>query len=359
MQISINLLKLLYRTISSTFRALISKVIRNIFSHLKPKIIIAYDNKSVRDGFGAQLHRILSLCAVAKLMRFRMAQPEISELTLHPLDPFNDLEQLRKYLRELNDSLFESECFFDLRNVSGQTKALKFDSIKLRHLLFSGTLSLVIRKTVILKSCEAHSVSDLNPNDYKDLISEYFKLFLQEIDRIQTRREIVMHYRQGPGDFAIYPGQKISRQMPIEYFLEQLESISKTFDISNYRLILFTDAPRETLYFTPPNEQLTLWHNTPGFNGKQVVYGGSNLEALVEPVARKLRLDFVIDRNSDPFQILLQMARATVLITSRSSLSYVGGLFNNLGQVYLAPDFWHPKLDSWIVPSKIGSSKMP
>jgi hypothetical protein len=46
--------------------------------------------------------------------------------------------------------------------------------------------------------------------------------------------------------------------------------------------------------------------------------------------------------------MIVDMSKANILITSRSSLSYVGGLFNRDGLVFYPHRFWHTKLKGWI-----------
>jgi hypothetical protein len=43
------------------------------------------------------------------------------------------------------------------------------------------------------------------------------------------------------------------------------------------------------------------------------------------------------------------MSEADILITSRSSYSYVGGLLNLKGKIIIPSGFWHSKLNSWVL----------
>jgi hypothetical protein len=59
--------------------------------------------------------------------------------------------------------------------------------------------------------------------------------------------------------------------------------------------------------------------------------------------------NLVVHHGGDPLQGLIAMSEADILIISRSSYSYVGGLLNLSGKVIIPPGFWHTKLNSWVV----------
>ena len=66
-------------------------VIKLIAVRIKAKVVVKYDAKQVKDGFGAQLHRIVSLLHVAHQLKFEVIKPEILEVAIHPLDPIKTL----------------------------------------------------------------------------------------------------------------------------------------------------------------------------------------------------------------------------------------------------------------------------
>ena len=323
-------------------------VTKFLFFLIRPRLIISYNDSEVRDGFGAQFHRVLSLSYVAHFLNLKMIRPNISNLTLHPLDPFRDMNQLMDFMLQTNQVIFSSRSFLELKNIPPKLKVVRKDSLKIKSCFWLGLTSFFRRNTVLITSCEAHSISDLHPDFYYSSINFYFNELVASLHEVGNSQEIIIHYRQGPGNFVIYPGQTISRQLPINLFLNQLEIISKHTDISKFTLRVFTDAPYSDYQFTPPTTQMRLWENTPGFDGYRVTYVGNKLEELIAPYANKLGLKYIIDRDTDPFQMILQMARSPILLLSRSSLSYVAGLFNFGCYIYYAPSFWHSKPSNWL-----------
>lgn len=342
-------LAIIYRAFSSTIRKFALGGLKVLFSIASPRLFLLYDNEKTKDGFGAQLHRILSLIHTAHYMHLRIVRPQISDLAIHPLDPFYSSRELHRFLDNANDFLFASPLFLDKSELISDISNFKVGSIKIYTLVKLALKSLVKRKAILLSASEAHSICDLNPNFYQDCIASFFENVINEINCSRNFDEIVIHYRQGPGNFAVYPGQRISRQMSINYFLIQLTTLAGTLDVSKMKLKVYTDAPRNNLVFQPPPDQLLLWEGTPGFERGKVTYVGNDLESVIEPIALQLGLSFTIERNADPLQMVIQMARSSILITSRSSLSYVGGLFNTQGRVFAAPKFWHQNPDSWII----------
>ena len=158
-----------------------------------------------------------------------------------------------------------------------------------------------------------------------------------------------MHYRQGAGNFAIYPGQRIPRQIHLDYFLGVISEILSAKESKIKKLRVFTDSPREDKEFSPLKEQLDLWVGTPGFHGQNVTYKGLDIENYFNLISKRYGVEVMIERNLDPLEMIIEMANASVLIISRSSLSYIAGLFNSKGSVYFAPGFWHAKPRQWLI----------
>jgi hypothetical protein len=158
---------------------------------------------------------------------------------------------------------------------------------------------------------------------------------------------VVLHIRQGHGNFAIYPGQTIPRELPLSYFDALLDSILQLCGKSAYSLLIFTDAPKQNVSFIPPIEQESLWHGMPGYDGKNLVHRGKDLEGYFENKYSDSFTSIIVDRESNPLIMLERMTRACYLGVSRSSLSYISGILNSNGMVFYPPQFWHPRPKEW------------
>ena len=343
---------LLKRTLKNLYFAHKNIIIRLaiLFAKIiRPNLVINYDANKVRDGAGAQLHRILSLSLVSFLFNLRMIQPRIEDITIHPLDPIQDSSSLEGYLSDWNNRLFSSRRFIQQPRETLSHKALYIDSLNLRSLIVLSIKSKFSKQSIILHAKESHSISDYCVDYYRAAIHFYFKEFLTFLNSRHNSSELIVHYRQGSGGFAIHPGQKIPRQMSIESVINVIENISSKSMARIVRIRLFTDSPRETFRYIPIQSQLHLWKDMPGFDGKTVINESSGVEKHLFPIAERKNLLFAVDREIDAFQMITAMARAEILIISRSSLSYVGGLFNSCGAVFYPNGFWHTKLKRWRV----------
>jgi len=314
---------------------------------VRPNLVLVYDANKVRDGVGAQFHRILSLCLASFLFDLRMAHPRIEDVTIHPLDPIQDSVSLQSYLRDWNERLFSSNKYIDQTMEIKSYRNEYFTSLKLRSLIILSIKSKLSKSSIIIHTKEAHSISDYCVEEYRAAICYYFPEFLKFLDLQKNDSELIVHYRQGSGAFAIHPGQSIPRQVSIDSIICSIESIPSSLIKEIKVMRLFTDSPKESFVYSPIKSQLHLWKDMPGFDGKSVTNQSSGIEKRLLPIAETMGLLFIVDREIDAFQMIVAMARSKVLIISRSSLSYVGGLFNSDGKVFYPIGFWHTKLKKW------------
>jgi hypothetical protein len=63
---------------------------------------------------------------------------------------------------------------------------------------------------------------------------------------------------------------------------------------------------------------------------------------------RSKQVDINVHSGGNPLEAIALMSKSDLLITSRSSLSYVAGLLNSSGTIVAADQFWHPNPDAWI-----------
>jgi hypothetical protein len=154
----------------------------------------------------------------------------------------------------------------------------------------------------------------------------------------------VIHYRQGVGGFAVYPGQNIARETPLAKFENVLHSIIGDVRQSKLeKLVVLTDAPLETTYYRPPESQHELWNGTPGFSDGVMTILPIDFDELSD----KFDIPVEVIRGGNPLDAIEIMAKAEFLLMGKSSLSYLGGYLNELGNVYFSKDFWHRPLSGW------------
>lgn len=302
-------------------------------------IALSNDTKSKIDGTGAQIQRMISIIALSRFIKVPFHQNLFVDVSVHPLDPFQDSVSKNVFIKQMND-------LFTLRSLPMQraSKVLHFPTLTGWKLLRTAIQSFLSKDVFVLHVVEPYPITDEFHDISMDLI-DYFPNWLEfvEIFKQNYNQPIVsMHYRQGVGGLAIYPGQKIPRELSPQYFLLKLIEISGN-NINDLSVQLFTDAPLEDMLYEPPREQFSHWEGSPGFTDGIMTIKGNNLHNFFNHNG----VEVTIHTGGNPLEAIAIMSVSDILITSRSSLSYVGGLLNLHGKIVAADGFWHPTPSTW------------
>jgi hypothetical protein len=334
------LLKKPLRRIELQVKSLIARVLQFSFQKINPPIYLSFDSSKSVDGTGAQLQRQATVMAVAKYFGFTYVPAEIKQVSVHPLDPFQSEPEYESYLERLNQFLKVDSPSF-VRSLAPDVKLTSLTFSRLTREYFYQILWRRERNFLIY---EPYPVSEFCPRIMDDLqlqSSEYL-----ESKKTPAVFEIVIHYRQGVGGFVLYPGQNIPREIPVEVFAARVRKIALSLPEGlDTQVIVVTDAPDTETVFVPPANQLALWEGTPGFSNGVMTIKPTKFEEL----EKLSKLPLKVLRGGNPLDTILLMASADVLLTGKSSLSYLGGLLNYKGQVYFPKDFWHRPLRNWQV----------
>lgn len=300
-------------------------------------LAITYANDKKTDGLGAQLQRLIAIRALAMRLKLNYLHSKVAVLTIHPLDNLKNEAQVDQFLQKVDD-------YFHLKSSIEGTWAeeeIFLQSLTVFALVKILFRNVIRRKNLLIRVVEPYAVMELRPHDYKRVIPFFYNFPHSET----PDDEIVMHYRYGVGNSVIQPGEKLPRQMELTYFRNVIQNIPMEFLRESRALRVLTDAPEFETSFKPRAEQRYLWEGTPNFhNGVVVIKPFSFQEDLGD-----LELNLKVSFGGDAVESILRMSNCKVLILSRSSLSYVGALFNQRAAlIYCAPDFWHPRMKSWI-----------
>ena len=309
-----------------------------IFPTLFSKIVFANEVTVKKDGTGAQIQRLLATASLAGWLGSGFSQSKLIDVAVHPLDNLQDTKSYTDFMERLNS-------LFQIRSSSTSVDFAKtyfVKDVKLARLFIIAIKSHFTNGTVKVFIENPFTLSDLDVSKYSNVIKKLDNVFSEE-SHPKVDDYIAIHYRQGVGNFVIYPGQSIPRQIEISYFRDCINKLAAKKDLRSHELHIFTDAPDTVISFQPPKEQQYLWEGTPGYsNGLMTI---QPLKFVAEDFGVK---KIVVHSGGDPITAILKMARASILITGRSSLSYVAGLLNVSGIVVSAPEFWHPPLSHWI-----------
>jgi hypothetical protein len=312
-----------------------------ILKSQRGNLTLAFNNIAGIDGTGAQIQRLLSVRCLADYLDCDYQHSPILTVSVHPLDPFQSEKELELYLVELNKTFFMpsgSKSFTDEIKYSFITVS-SFELFRISMQIF------FFRKNVFLQVLETYPATDSNPKILKRVSELSQSFYNSKIFASAPRYDVVIHYRQGVGGFAVYPGQALSRQLPLDYFIQIVHQIQGATPSRILKICVLTDAPTTNISYKILDSQTENWENTPNFENGEMKISGLSFSELIEIPG--IEVDIQIGGN--PLDALAIMSKAEQLLIGRSSLSYVGALLNSGGKVYFPKSFWHPPMEEWEV----------
>ena len=329
----------LVRKIRSSPRTIVTLFLLALFrlipSSRRRTISISFNANLADDGTGAQIQRMIAARALSLILGTSYIHIPLQKVAIHPLDPFQTLEDMNQFVSSVN-----SEISFPSTKEQSFGKEISIANLNNKDLLFLILLAIRGSETH-LKILNPYLLVDLFPSSYLSAISTLTKRFLTERDG--SEKLIAIHYRQGVGGFAIYPGMKIPRQIAIDVYIRKVKEIIKNSK-ENMRIIIYTDAPVVPVSYTPLKGQEQLWNGSPSFSDGKLEIKSLDIAQLFAQNG----LSCEIRSGGDPLEAIKSLATSDYLLMSRSSLSYIAALLANQSTVVYFPEgFWHPKLRGW------------
>lgn len=306
----------------------------------RPDFVLSNNTIRKIDGVGAQIQRLLGVYSLSKNLRIEFTQNPFLDISVHPLDPYQTQDQKIEFIQQLNH-------LFKLNHSSGchGAKVIEIGALTPWKLLSIVIVNFLGKGSIQLNIVEPYPITDSYP-DLLTRMQENFPNWVRFAESLVSEFShpiISIHYRQGVGGGAIYPGQKVSRELPPSYFLMKLKS---AYGLKEFKssINLFTDAPVQDLTYSPSVDQNHHWEGTPGFSNGVMKVKGNDLYSYFA----KNNLQVEVHLGGNPLEAIAIMSKSDFLITSRSSLSYVAGLLNSNGTIIAAEGFWHPSPRMWI-----------
>jgi hypothetical protein len=308
-----------------------------------------------QDGSGAQIQRILSIRAISNYLGFNFFNSEILDMDFNPGDGIDSLEKKRGFLMELNSFIFfQNSCgnsHVNLKSIpEGRITAslnrltlfLKIASIwsalsrKHIHFLVSSPERWIKIRPEILE-CLDFQPFDANSTDTPDSF-----LISVHIQRAKNTKS-----------------QLSDRYQPTSWYKKLLDEVTGTLEAqgANYRIDLHTDAPEHSQKWRLGNavssRTVNYWKRG-GFIddtgianlGTEDFYTSLGYSSEVMQIHREIN-------SLDAWKL---MSKSDVIITGRSSFSYIGALLNK-GALVLSPKYFNSALNSWLVIQDEPSSK--
>jgi hypothetical protein len=309
---------------------------------VKHPINLTYDATAGTDGTGAQLQRVFALYAACKMLHLPYQHSELQNLTITPLDPFQDDMALKSYLIRVNKEFKLPSSDID---DSDFDEVYRIRFLNYRVLIKYYVKALVLRKKYLLMIQNPFPIVEKFPSSFL-YVQKYFHGLLPEAEERTGVKTIVIHVRRGSNGADLLPGETSPRMLPNSYYFTLINDIRARYceSVDNIELIVITDTPKEDFKYFPLEFQLPLWLNEPRFQ-----HGGVEIHG---ETFREFDLDFLskfkVIHGGDPILALRQMQDADFLVMSRSSFSYVGAILNSKGKVFYPPNFWHRPMKKWV-----------
>ena len=324
----------------------------NWLPNLKPKFFVTYNNEAVMDGVGAQLQRIVSVFSISKKAKVGYLHSGLKDIDAQAFSSKTFLEREAE-IGQWNQLFASDLIVFNKLPTDKLISPKRISIFKLRIIYFFSRFS---RFRVVCQLAEPRLISDKYPEcllNTPDMLSPEVARIISEAP--QTEFTIVVHIRQG----ELVLSQFKDRLLPLSSYEKILQHLMPFLERAStkYRILI----PREngqgnripvtdpkviqSMALDPQNKNLnftkdgyvTLSHEKPSIELTPIL---SQATWLPEESAY---LDFC------------RMIQADLLITSKSSFSFVAGLFNGESIKIYTP-FWHTAPISWVDTNQLETS---
>lgn len=291
---------------------------------------ISYDSKTLQDGAGAQLQRIIGIYAISRFFRIGYVHNALDEILVHPGDGVRDKESYRDFKTEINRLVpFQSSLALNKLD----------EKIRIHHLGVKEFLYYFFRFRFSNKHIHLEVLQpDHLLNRFPIILKKFRKSNLLSVP--QQRKRISVHVRQSGTDSTfVLKGEKRSRNLPPEYYIQSLEQIQNELGrdyFQSCQLLIITDEPESSLEFAPFEGQNHLWSDA----GYSIDTNGIKFEngKLTKEIIERFPHAKVL-RGGRPAKSIELLASSEFLVMSRSSFSVVARLLSKNCKVICPPNY--------------------
>jgi hypothetical protein len=297
---------------------------------LASKLVLTYNNTAKTDGVGAQLQRIYGTYAIARLLGAaylhspveRVDYQGLSALEANAGDPcfhheFNELFQIASDVTSA-DGLFTI-------SLPGISLALVNELADMFDRNQTG------KKPVLVRLEVPYGIAEAFPDCYS--VCKDISPFASPPRQGRPLR-VAVHVRRG--ELLVLDSD---RMLPNTYYLGVAREVAASLDALelDYQIELWTEVPRSAFTVQPDHHGMSHRISAPVAVAPEMT--GLDDFASVPKLVQRI--------NGRAIDCIRQLATADVLVMSRSSFSYLGGILNRSGVVLYHP-FWHHAPSSWI-----------
>lgn len=302
---------------------------------ISTKVTFSYAPGVKLDGLGAQLQRVLAINALGEYWSVKVKHDPITEIAIHPLDELDNSNDYLIFMKNVNNVIGSYES---LPRGEKSFHFLNFNFSKLSKVLLYVYLN---RKSARINLTLPYYFVDSKPEIYNCKSNFLVRKRLNSFSTLNLSDQIVLHHRQGVGNMAIQPGQKLPREIAQQFYLSVLSNCINIYP--ERTLTVFTDAPISQMEFRPPSKQIESWVDLPSFDGNKMTIAANSLDWITKQLSLKTK----VIRGGNPLETMANMSTAGVLILSRSSFGYLSALMADTADVWIPGDFWHKPLPGW------------
>lgn len=304
------------------------------------------------DGVGAQLQRIVSVYGVAKLSKNKYLHSGLADIDPQAFSN-KSFQERQTEIKQWNQ-LFNPDLvpFIELRS----DRIISPQHPSLFMLRIIRLLTRFSRHRLIYKMSNPRLISDNFPECLIDA-PEMLNSRVTEITSLESNSEftIVIHIRQGELVFTQFK----DRLLPLSHYEEILRHLVPILQSSNvnYKIQIPKENGQENrIPITDPKVSRSVELDP---ENRNLIFSESGYVTLnhEKPTAALTPLLFCANwlPEKTVYTDFLEMIGADLLITSKSSLSFVAGLFNQKSIKIYTP-FWHTAPSNWIDASNLGTS---
>ncbi|WP_146205448.1 MULTISPECIES: hypothetical protein [unclassified Azospirillum] len=299
------------------------------------KIAVTYQNDKMTDGVGAQLQRIYGIYALSRLLKVPYIHSPLAKVDYQGLksleensgsqdfvDAFN-----RRFTIKSDVAVPQSYYVVNVHNITPEAMGAITAQAQ------------SVDRPIIVRISLPYGITDAHPACYECCreISPF-----SHLPPNKEKLRVAVHVRRG--EMMVVAA---NRMLPNDYYIKASLRVS--------RLLEEMGVPCSFEIHTEiPTKEVEL---KPGENGIEKSIGEpkriSPEESKIEEFAAIPNA--TIMANAEALDCLSLFSTADVLITSRSSFSYLGGMLNRKRSVILYNPFWHPALPGWISTANDGT----
>jgi hypothetical protein len=298
---------------------------------------------SQKDGYGAQIQRILSVKSLANSVHqsfmfnpLTEVEDQVTQKTLSPEAKNEEISQFNSWLGDILDSRGEI--------INGFQKIIQINSA---FTLFRQSLFyFLLRKTksfrIKFRLENAYFMTNINPDLYLTIAAPMNRVE----SNFSKKQEIHVHVRFVNFAIGTY------RYLDSKYYLHTLDRVTSKLDNVkiDYRIILHSDF--DGPFGDLKNKSITPMTKNHLFEMRLIdsedILDKNILEAafdLLKAIHGRYR-NVEFSKSETPLNSLESMISADFLVLSKSSFAFVAGILNRRAEIY-SPEYWINLPTSW------------